>query len=327
MLATQCLRQVKAGVHPSALTRRQVDENTVRSVADEHMRREGSKLRSAAQRQYDLGLICKSLGTHLIADVKLSDLVRLRDRIEEENGPMAARRVLSSWQSLAAWHASRTDDFRPPIVNKLKAKADARSRVLSDDELRAVWKAADAFDGPFGRYVQFLLLTATRRNEAQGLRRSELVAPDTWVIPTARCKTKRDVLIPLSRAAQNAIGALSVILPGDVVFTNDGRRPIGGLERHKKALDEASGVTGWVIHDLRRTARTLLSRAGVSADTAERCLGHAMGGIRSVYDRHEFEREKRDAFERLAALVETIVRDPTENVVPLKTNLNTRTTL
>ena len=175
VLATQCLRQVKSGTHPSALARRQADENSVQSVADEYMKREGSKLRSAAQIKYDLDLICKTLGTRLIAEVKLSDLVRLRDSIEENNGPMAARRVLSSWQTLAAWHASRTDDFRPPIIRKLKGKPTSRSKVLSDDELRAVWKASEAFDGPFGKYVQFLLLTATRRNEALDMRRSELV--------------------------------------------------------------------------------------------------------------------------------------------------------
>jgi hypothetical protein len=155
VLAAQCLRQVKTGTHPSAFTRRQADANNVQSVADEYMKREGSKLRSAAQIKYDFDLICKTLGMRPIAEVKLSDLVRLRDSIEENNGPMAARRVLSSWQTLATWHASRTDDFRPPVIRKLKAKPTNRSKVLSDDELRAVWKAAEDFDGPFGKYVQF----------------------------------------------------------------------------------------------------------------------------------------------------------------------------
>ena len=309
VLAAQCLRQVKTGTHPGALARRQVDESSVQSVADEYMKREGSKLRSAAQIKYDFDLICKTLGTRLIAEVKLSDLVRLRDGIEENNGPMAARRVLSSWQTLATWHSSRTDDFRPPVIRKLKAKPTSRSRVLADEELRAVWNAAEAFDGPFGKYVQFLLLTATRRNEALDMRRSELVGADTWGVPAARYKTKLDVLIPLSRSAQAIISALPVIAPGDVVFTNDGRRPFGGIGRYKRELDATSGVTGWTIHDLRRTARTLLSRAGVDADIAERCLGHVVGGIRGVYDRHAYEQEKRKAFEALAGQIEIIIRD------------------
>jgi hypothetical protein len=61
-----------------------------------------------------------------------------------------------------------------------------------------------------------------------------------------------------------------------------------------------------------------LSRAGVDSDIAERCLGHAIGGVRAVYDRHEFEPEKRKAFEVLAGMIETIIRGPVENVVPLR---------
>jgi integrase len=315
VLASHCLRRVKTGTHPSALTRPKTSDDSVQSIGAEYMRREGLKLRSAASRQYDLDLICKSLGTHLIADVKLSDVVRLRDRIEENHGPMAARRALASWQAIASWHAGRTDDFRPPLIRGLKIKPNIRSRVLTDEELRTIWKTAGAFHGPFGRYVQFILLTATRRNEALDMRRSELVGPDTWVIPAERYKTKRDLLVPLSRAAQGVINAIPVILPGDFVFTNDGRRAMGGLVRPKKALDAASGVTGWVIHDLRRTARTLMSRAGVEADIAERCLGHVIGGVRATYDRHEFDREKRNAFEALATMIDTIVRGDSRKAV------------
>ena len=70
----------------------------------------------------------------------------------------------------------------------------------------------------------------------------------------------------------------------------------------------------WTIHDLRRTARTLMSRAGVNADIAERCLGHVIAGVRGIYDRHRFEEEKRSAFEALAAQIERIV-NPQPNVV------------
>ena len=68
------------------------------------------------------------------------------------------------------------------------------------------------------------------------------------------------------------------------------------------------------MHDLRRTARTLLSRAGISADIGERCLGHVIGGVRRHYDLHEYETEKRAAFEALAALIGRIAHPPTEGV-------------
>jgi integrase len=79
------------------------------------------------------------------------------------------------------------------------------------------------------------------------------------------------------------------------------------MSRGKAALDAASGTKGWRLHDLRRTARSLMSRAGVPNDHAERCLGHVIGGVRGVYDRHEYLEEKRAAFEKLAALIGEIV--------------------
>ena len=78
------------------------------------------------------------------------------------------------------------------------------------------------------------------------------------------------------------------------------------------------GVTGWTLHDLRRTSRSLLSRAGVRPDIAERVLGHAVGGVEGIYDRHRYDDEKADALARLAAPIERIVNPPAGNVVPLR---------
>ena len=86
----------------------------------------------------------------------------------------------------------------------------------------------------------------------------------------------------------------------------------------KHAFDQLSGVSGWRLHDLRRTARTLMSRAGVPTDIAKRCLGHVIGGVRGVYDRHQYVEEMRHAFEALvAAQIERIVNPPGDNVVVL----------
>ena len=104
---------------------------------------------------------------------------------------------------------------------------------------------------------------------------------------------------------------------GDFVFSENGHNAIGGYQRRKQAIDNASGVSGYVIHDLRRTARSLLSRAGVASDHAERCLGHVIPGVRGVYDRHEYLEEKRRAFKALAAQVQRII-DPQPNVVPMR---------
>jgi integrase len=73
----------------------------------------------------------------------------------------------------------------------------------------------------------------------------------------------------------------------------------------------------WAVHDLRRSARSLMSRAGVPSEHAERTLGHAILGIRGVYDRYSFGREKADALRRLAALIDAIVHERTADVLPM----------
>ena len=156
----------------------------------------------------------------------------------------------------------------------------------------------------FGALVRFLLLTAARRGEATGLLWSE-ISDGVWTLPSAKNKTGEVLVRPLSRAAQDVLASLPRI--GDHVFTRSGTGPIGGLNECKKDLSYASGIEGWRLHDCRRTSRSLMSRAGVPSDHAEHCLGHVIGGVRGIYDRHKYLDEKRIAFEKLAALIAEIV--------------------
>lgn len=110
------------------------------------------------------------------------------------------------------------------------------------------------------------------------------------------------------------------------VFTTDGKHAISGFSKFKREFDErilvarreqdakATPLPNWTLHDLRRTARSLMSRAGVAPDHAERALGHVIPGIRGTYDLHEFRDEKRHAFDALAAQLDRIV-NPQPNVV------------
>jgi integrase len=146
------------------------------------------------------------------------------------------------------------------------------------------------------------------------MRWSEIVGTD-WTLPAARNKTKVDLVRPLSAAALALLSRTPRIAGTDYVFSADGRR-VGGMARRKKEIDAASGVVDWTLHDLRRTARSLMSRAGVPSEHAERCLGHVIGGVEGVYDRHSYRDEMRVAYERLATLLGQIV-DPQPNVVAM----------
>jgi integrase len=135
-----------------------------------------------------------------------------------------------------------------------------------------------------------------------------------WTLPAARNKAKVELIRPLSKSALAAIKPFQ--RDGYVFSTDDGKTPISGFSKFKRAFDKASGSNGWSLHDLRRTARSLLSRAGVPSDHAERCLGHVIGGVRGTYDRHEYHDEKRKAFEALASLLDRILK-PAKNVTEI----------
>jgi len=311
--AREWLALIASGIDPEqhAIRKR---EQTFQAISEQYFLRKAKAHRSRAATEATLArLVYPTFGARPIETINRSDIVRLMDRIEDERGPVMASQTLAIINRVMNFHASRTDDFRSPIVRGMgRGSGQARSRVLSDEELRAIWKATGDYS-IFGALLRFILLTATRRNEAAHMRWSELNGDRTWIIPAARYKTNIDHVIPLSELALSVLPGRN----GEFVFSVNGRNAIGGYGRHKQAIDEASGVSGWVIHDLRRTARSLLSRAGVASDHAERCLGHVIGGVRGVYDRHEYFDEKARAFEALATQVERII-NPQDNIVSMR---------
>ena len=320
--AADALYEVEQGRDPSARKRAasEAQRDTFRAIAEEYMRREGGKLRTAKWIERTLQrLVYGPLGDRPIADIRRSELVRLLDRIEENNGPVMADRTLATMSPIFNWYATRSDDFRSPIVRGMKrtsTKERARTRVLSDAELRAVWQAAGKL-GVFGGFVRFLLTTAARRAEAAKMTWAEIDGGD-WILPADRSKNGDPLVRPLSQLALDVIGAQPRIEGCPYVFTALGKRPLNDYVKGKRKLDAASGTSGHTLHDLRRTARSLLSRAGVNADVAEMCLGHTLAGVRATYDRHSYHAEKKHALEALAAQIERIVSPPKGNVRALR---------
>jgi integrase len=318
--AEKLIGEVASGGDPLARIRkeRNAGKTTLKAVCDSYFESNaGKSLRTAGQRRADLErLVFPKLGNIQIEVLTWKRILHLLNIIEDERGAAMADATKGHLRRIFNWYAGRTDDFRSPIPRVEKRNtAGPRSRTLTDDELRAVWRAAEKRQDAWGRYIQFLILTGTRRNEAAHAGWDEIAGAD-WMIPAHRYKTGLDTLIPLSKPAQRIIASIPRIDGCPHIFSNDAKRPLGGFSKLKAGFDKACGVTDWRLHDLRRTARTLLSRAGVSPDTAERCLGHAIGGIRGTYDKHDYAAEKRQGFEALAALIDRII-NPQDNVVTL----------
>jgi integrase len=305
--ADEIKADVAAGHQP-----RSISTDTLQAICDEYQRREGGKLRSAGWRKRVLERhVYPALGSRPIAEIRRSEIVRLLDRIEEGAGPAMADKTLGIIRKVMNWHATRSDDFRSPIVPGMtRGKASPRDRILTDDEIRAVWRTDG---GMFGRLARFILLTAARRSEAAEMTWAEIEGAD-WTLPAARNKVGVDLVRPLSRGAQAGLPERN----GEFVFSANGTMPIRAISIFKAAFDKASGTNGWTLHDLRRTARSLMSRAGVPSDHAERCLGHVIGGVRGVYDRHEYHREKARAFEMLAQEIGRIVEGGSAKVVTMR---------
>ncbi len=264
--------------------------------------------------------------------LRRSHVVDMLDAIEDESGPVMADRTLAYLRKAFNWFQAREEDFTNPIVKGLRqVNNNSRDRILNDEELRDLWAGLSVVeDVPecYPRFVKALLLTTTRRTEAALMHSSELDGSE-WTIPADRYKTEIDHIVPLSAAARELIGEKPAGAKGNSRFvftTTAGAKGFTGFSKAKRQLDKAIAkvrkeagrepMPHWVLHDLRRTGRSLMSRAGVPADHAERCLGHVIGGVRGVYDRYAYLAEKRDAFDKLAGLVDLIL-NPQPNVTPM----------
>jgi len=296
-----------------------VKAETVQWLCEQYLKREGAKLRTVSDRVRAFErLVYPAIGNVPLAVLRRSHIVRHLDDIQDDCGDRMADLVLTYLRRVFNWHAARVDDFNSPIVRgmgRYNSKERARSRVVADDELRKIWLATETSQ-PFHSLVRFLLLTGARRNEARRLPWSEIDG-GAWTLPSSRNKVKVDFVRPLSRAAQELLQNVPRVDGGPLVFSSDGHRPMS-LAKPKHILDAACGVAGWTLHDCRRTARTLMSRAGVAPDHAERCLGHRIGGVRGVYDQHKYHAEMQHAFEALATQIEHIVNPRADVVTPLR---------
>jgi integrase len=217
------------------------------------------------------------------------------------------------------WHQSRDENYTSPIVKGMRRnKPVARARILADDEIRSLWKACSNSDETFGALLKVALLTAQRRDKVATMMWNDFKDGE-WTIRVERREKGTAGKLKLPAMALEIVEKQPRIAGNPYVFPGRGKIAFNSFSQRKAELDEKlSDMDPWVIHDLRRTARSLLSRAGVRPDISERVLGHAIAGVEGVYDRHSYDAEKADALKRLAGLVGRIVNPPKDRVVQLQ---------
>jgi integrase len=229
-------------------------------------------------------------------DVTKTDIIDIVRQLHRT--PSAANHFFTVARVFFRW-AHRHDYLveNPMAVLAMPHRLQSRSRTLSDDELKRIWHAAD---GTFGTIVRLLILTGQRRGEIAALETSWLdLEKKTLNIPANIAKNGRGHALPLGSLAlsflEPYLTATSLCFPARGTTT-----PFNGWSKSKAALDKASGVTDWTLHDLRRTHATIHARIGTPLPVIERMLNHVSGtfsGVVGIYQRHDFLPEMRAAVE------------------------------
>lgn len=244
-----------------------------------------------------------------IRDIRKLDLVRIIDRVADRGARTQANRVRAFITRFFNWCCERDIVEHSPAASLPKVQGErSRERVLSEDELRSVWNAADSLGFPFGPVVQLLILTAQRRDEVAGMKWSELdLDRGTWTIAAERAKNGQTHSVHLSAPALEILRKVPRRDDSPFVFTTTGRTAVSGFSRAKARLDELSSVSDWRLHDLRRTAATMMAeRLGINHVVVDKILNHrdgAVRGVAAVYQRGKYLKERQNALDSWAELV------------------------
>ena len=234
------------------------------------------------------------------------------------------RAMAGALGKLFSWATQHHRVVTNPTVGMFRPKSSkSRHRVLEPSEVAKLWKACDDIGWPFGPCLQLLLITGARRGEVAGMRWDELSADlSTWDLPPARTKNKLPHSLTLPPMAREIVAAAPRIEGCPFVFTTNASTTISGFSKIKRRLDSMMNIAPWRVHDLRRTAVTMMAEIGILPHVIEAVVNHISGhkgGVAGTYNRAQYAAEKRAALERWAAHVENLTADRPAKVVPIKT--------
>jgi integrase len=356
--ARNWLELIQKGIDPHLELERQrrseqrKRENTFAAVAEAFIAEKLSRERKGREVERDIRRQLIPLWGRLpiteITDIDVIAMVKAKGR----TAPAQARNLLGVVKRLLRWAyvqkvygltVSPADGIKPVDFLEDKAVGD---RILSDDELFALWRASGCLPYPHGPIYRLLMLSALRLNEAADASWSEFdLTKRIWTIPAARMKGKnrgkgqaRPHAVPLTGDILFVLDTLPRFTKGDHLFsTTFGASPAWMTDKVKKRVDkrmlrtlralarrrggDLANVTlpHWTNHDIRRTVRSGLSRLKVTEEAREAVLAHVRPGIKGTYDHHDYLEEKREALTLWAARLRTIVEPAPANVVVLPT--------
>jgi integrase len=342
------------GGHPAAerAKKKQQASDSFRALADLFLARQQKRLKPRSYVEVERHLLkhAKSLHDKSLASIDRTAIAALLSQISADRGPMAGNRLRASLSTFFVWAMKEGKIEHNPVISTNRAEETERDRMLSEPELREIWAALPLDD--YGHIVKLLLLTGQRRDEIAGLRWSEIdfergsiVLPGAKsktrsfiVNPSARTKNKLEHEIPISEPVAEILKARKRVADRDLVF-GEGKGGFQGWSNCKEALDarllearqrvlgkKAKPLPHWRLHDLRRTAATMMAeKLGVLPHVIEAVLNHISGhksGVAGVYNRATYPQEKRRALDMWAVHVMSLILGTESNVVPLRAGIH-----
>ena len=274
-------------------------------------------------------IIFPAIGHMKVEDVAPMHISALLDKVAEK-APVSANRLHTLLRVMFKVALAKGWISIHPLqwLDKPGGSEPPRKRVLTDDEIRTLWPCFDGVRPNPRDILKLGLLTAQRPGEILSMRWENIdVEKALWRQDDT--KNGSTNLVPLS---PQVVAILIARKPknsceSEWVFPSVYNRNRGATQRRAKStkdarrkLKELSGVEDWTAHDLRRTARTIMSRLKIKQHIRERVLNHAQGGIQGVYDQYDYIQEKADALNKLGREIDRIIGVGTKGqIVKLRT--------
>lgn len=289
------------------------ESNTVSAIGEEWLKRAVTGKRTEQDMKWMMRReIIEPWKHRQVSDIKLTDAVRLLDKIVDRGAPVGANRVLTLMKSWFSWCVQRGIVAVSPVANLKPPTVEvARERVLGADELALIWGAAQSMPYPRGPWLQVLMLLCQRRTETARMRWSEIdSAAGIWHMPSSTAKMGKPQDVALCPTVLAILKTVTRYVGGDYVWSHaEGARPITTFDEAKAEVEvvlESAGhkLPQFGFHDFRRSFATWAGDAGIPPHIADLVLSHsrsvALGSVASVYNKNEYSAERRDALQRWA---------------------------
>jgi integrase len=323
--AKKALAEVALGGDPQGAkaAQRRTDDRSLHATAVVYIDVKRAQVRSRTMREierYLRGPHFRALHARPLDQITRQDVAACLTRIVTRNGSVTAGRARAVLAAFFAWAIGEgLADSNPVVGTNKPADSPTRARVLSDDELGTIWRAC--LDSGYGRIIKLLSLVGARREEVGGMCWSELDAAGNWTIPAERSKNGRQHVLPLPAAAHDILAEVERIDGRDHLFGGGADRGFQRWSASKRELDMRAGVTGWTVHDIRRTVATRMADIGIQPHVIEAVLNHQSGqkrGPAGIYNRSTYEREVKTALATWTEYVLALVEGRKNKVVTLR---------